>query len=239
MSVCYVCNCIIFFTDYERNPGTQNQNLWVPRHRGRRGQQAHPKDKGKGPEPRLGVFTISSGLASAGRQIRTDRQSHRQTDRWLSVKPSALSLTLLSDSQTAELILRKSHWRVTRVSCFTGVNNCFPVFYCLPHFRRKCPWQLSEATWWSRWMGRRSEVASIRGAWQKVGSLWFTCRNERRKTPGLCPSCWNMFILHRSVQILLFFGIVQMDKQHLLIGLSHTWSHLTFPPTIVRAGQYM
>lgn len=165
MSVCYVCNCIIFFTDYERNPGTQNQNLWVPRHRGRRGQQAHQKDKGKGPESRLGVFTISSGLASAGRQIRTDRQSHRQTDRWLSVKPSALRLTLLSDSQTAELILRKSHWRVTRVSCFTGVNNCFPVFYRFPTSGENAPGscrkQRGDRGEWEE--GQRSPVSVGRG----------------------------------------------------------------------------
>lgn len=37
--------------------------------------------------------------------------------------------------------------------------------------RRRCHWQLSAAMWWLRWMGKRSEVASIHGVWQKVSSF--------------------------------------------------------------------
>lgn len=43
--------------------------------------------------------------------------------------------------------------------------------------RRRCLWPWSEATWWSKWMAGRSEVASTPGVWQKVrpASAWPIC----------------------------------------------------------------
>lgn len=51
--------------------------------------------------------------------------------------------------------------------------------------RRRCRWRSSAVTWWLRWTARRSEAASIHGAWQKVCLL----RSSFPKEGGKHPLC--------------------------------------------------
>lgn len=58
-----------------------------------------------------------------------------------------------------------------------SIRNHGPQYNALSsHTRRRCHWQWSAAMWWLRSTARRSEVASIHGAWRKVGSHRSTVR---------------------------------------------------------------
>lgn len=96
-------------------------------------------------------------------------------------------------------------WQLNDNNCDIPLNKLLKPFFP-PCTRRRCHWLWLAATWSLKWMERRSEVASTRGVWQKVGFKQAICQKEKTRFRHCRSSFFGCSRILHSVFIGLGIG---------------------------------